>query len=304
MPTKSSLEAFEQVHAILRRMIVRSGFNWSEIVAVGLGTPGPMDVRNGLILTPSNLPGWHHSPVRDQLSQALDRPVVLVNDASAAAFGEFWVGSGKAYESLVMLTLGTGVGGGIIYEGLSIDGFHGHGAELGHVTIDTSPQARKCGCGKSGHLEAYASATALVERTRERMSSPDPSCSKSSLVEKISENDPLSALMIAQAASAGDQLAVRMIDETAVYLAAGIAELSYVIDPEAFVLGGAMDFGGKDSALGRKFLSDVIVHARQRMFPVVARRLNVDFAKLGGSAGFIGSAGLARRSHLSLGKQR
>lgn len=299
LPQKSSQVAFEQVRVALQQMLVDANQTWSDVAAVGLGTPGPLDARSGTILTPSNLPGWHHSPVRDQLAQVLDRPVVLVNDASAAAFGEFWIGSGQAYESLVMLTLGTGVGGGIIYEGMSIDGCNSHGAELGHILIDSSPTARLCGCGQRGHLEAYASATALVERTQEQLSRNNSLLKNSLLLNQLSENSPLSALMIAEAASAGDALAVNMVDETAVYLATGISVLSYVIDPAAFVLGGAMDFGGKHTELGRKFLDDVISHARERMFPVVAERLKVDFAQLGGSAGYIGAAGLARRQHCS-----
>jgi glucokinase len=295
-PTKTSLEAFSQVKQNLNRMLKDAGCEWSDVAAVGLGTPGPLDAKKGTILTPSNLPGWHHSPVQQQLASVLDRPVLLTNDANAAAFGEYWVGSGQEHDSLVMLTLGTGVGGGIIYKGLSIEGFNSHGSELGHITIDSSADARLCGCGQRGHLEAYASASALVARTQERLSSVHPADTHSLLSQQISRNSPLSALMIAQAASAGDDLAVTMINETATYLAAGIAVLSYVIDPAAFILGGAMDFGGKQSLLGEKFLHDVVSQARQRVFPVVADRLTVDFAKLGGAAGFVGAAGLARRA--------
>jgi glucokinase len=297
-PQRSSLSAFQDVERAFDEMASTNDLNWEDIVGVGLGTPGPLNVQSGLILTPSNLPGWHDSPVRDQLSELLGKPVVLANDAGAAAFGEYWVGSGRRYDSLVMLTLGTGVGGGIIVEGSSIDGANSHGAELGHITIDTSPNARRCGCGQRGHLEAYASATALVERTKEALSMPGSSEGNSTLATRISENSPLSALMIAQAASAGDELAVRMIDETAHYLAAGIAILSFVIDPAAFVLGGAMNFGGNDSPLGQKFLRDVVTQVRQLVFPVVAEGLQVEFATLGGSAGFVGAAGLARYAYI------
>jgi glucokinase len=296
-PDEGSLTAFEQVKAVLDELLDRSQLTWPDIEAVGLGIPGPLDIRDGYVLNPSNLPGWHYSPVRNQLSKLTGKPVVMANDANAAAFGEFWVGSGDKYDSLVMLTLGTGVGGGIIVNGLSLDGFNSHGSELGHMTIDTSPQARLCGCGQRGHLEAYASATALVARTEERLSRRDSDSQNSRLLAEISENSPLSALMIAQAASAGDELAAKMVDETAAYLASGIAILAYVVDPAAFVLGGAMDFGGSDSPLGQKFLRDVIAQVRELVFPVVAKRLTVEFATLGSAAGLVGAAGLARDSH-------
>lgn len=298
-PNDCSLAAFGRVKKCLLDLCASSKLNWDDdVVAVGLGTPGPLDLESGMILTPSNLPGWHHSAIRDQLSEILHKPVTLANDAGAAAFGEYWVGCGGRFDSLIVLTLGTGVGGGIILNGDSIDGAHSHGAELGHITIDSSRDARLCGCGQRGHLEAYASATALVNRTSERLSTLSGERSKSVLDDQISQNLPLSALMIAQAASAGDELAAKMVDETASYLAAGIAALCYVLDPAAFLLGGAMDFGGKDGALGRKFLRDVIERTRRLVFPVVAEKLTIEYATLGNSAGFVGAAGLARRSYL------
>ena len=296
-PNKSSRMVFEQAKRELDKLLATTAFAWSDVCAVGLGTPGPMDIRTGKILTPTNLPGWHHSPIRDELSQLVGKPVTLVNDAGAAAFGEYWVGCGHHYESLVLLTLGTGIGGGIIVDGISIDGFHSHGAEVGHMTIDSCQQARMCGCGQLGHLEAYASATALVDRTREAMSGDMVNDVRSSLADRISDESPLSALMIAEAASAGDVLAGKMIAETASHLGTGIALLAHIIDPAAFVLGGAMNFGGSTHPLGQQFLADVVAATRKRIFPVLAENLIVEFAALGGSAGFIGAAGLARQQY-------
>ncbi len=296
-PNKGSEIAWEFVKSGLQRLLDQAKLDWDDIASVGLGTPGPLDLSTGMILTPTNLPGWHHSPIREQLSTQLGKPVVLSNDANAAAFGEYWVGSGRAFESLVLLTLGTGVGGGIIVDGLAIEGFNSHGAELGHVTI-AAEKVRRCGCGQRGHLEAYASATALVERTQEALSVRDGLATHSALLHQISENSPLSALMIAHAASAGDAFAGKMIDETATFLGAGIATIAHVIDPEIFLLGGAMNFGGSDSPLGQKFLRDVTESARKLLFPVMAERLIVQFASLGGEAGFIGAAGLARQKFI------
>ena len=119
-----------------------------------------------MFLQPHNLPHWHYFPIRDCVAEAFGLPTTFANDANAAAYGEFWVGSGQKFHSIVMLTLGTGVGGGIIIGDLSVDGENSHGSECGHIIIDNSPAARMCGCGQPGHLEAYCSATALVKRTQ------------------------------------------------------------------------------------------------------------------------------------------
>lgn len=296
VPDQPAALGFETAKQGLSLLLQQCGIEWNQIAAVGLGTPGPMDIKSGSILTPTNLPGWHHTPIRDQLTEILNKPVTLANDAAAAAFGEFWVGSGQDYASLVLLTLGTGVGGGIIVDNVSIDGHHSHGAEVGHIRIDNSSTARMCGCGQPGHLEAYASATAIVDRTQEALSN-DGGGKSSILNLQISDKNPLTALMIGQAAATGDTFAVRMVEETARYLADGIATLAHVIDPEAFILGGAMNFGGSSTALGQKFLDDIATATRQQIFPVLAERLVIKFAALGGDAGFIGAAGLAREQY-------
>jgi len=200
--------AVEQAKRELTGLLADKGLDWDQVAAVGVGTPGPMDIKAGLILTPNNLPGWHNYPIREKLSQTLDKPVTFANDANAASFGEYWVGGGQAFASMILLTLGTGVGGGIIIDNFSIDGEHSHGAEIGHISIDTSDQARVCSCGVRGHLEAYASATALVDRTREALSTPLGS--SSCLRKQTGDASPLSALMISNAAEAGDEFALKI----------------------------------------------------------------------------------------------
>jgi len=292
-PDKSPEIALKQAKTEIGLLLEKTEFGWDDVVAGGLGTPGPLDIQAGIILTPTNLMGWHNFPICDKLSEELGKPVTYANDAGAAGFGEYWVGGGQEYPSMVLLTLGTGVGGGIIVDDLSVDGSHSHGAEVGHITIDTSPDARVCGCGQTGHLEAYASATALVERTIEAMGEAETG-EPTSLRKSIGEASPLSALMISEAGAAGDEFALRMIHETARYLGQGIAVLAHVIDPAAFILGGAMDFGGTESKLGQQFLNDVMAETRKLVFPVLAERLVVKFAEMGSEAGFVGAAGLAR----------
>lgn len=291
-PNRSPDVAVEQTRVELDQLLRTVPFDWNDVAAVGIGTPGPINIDNGTILTPTNLPGWHGYPIRERLATVLDKPVQFANDAGAAAFGEYWVGGGQAFGSIVLLTLGTGVGGGIIVNDFSIDGAHSHGAELGHMTIETGPGARQCGCGQWGHLEAYASATALVERTRETLLTPEGATSI--LRKQISAASPLSALMISNAAANGDVVAKSKVSETAVYLGRGIAQLAHVIDPSAFILGGAMNFGGNHSPLGLEFLQEIMTETRKLVFPVLGDRLIVKFAELGSSAGFVGAAGLAR----------
>ncbi len=280
--------AFDRTREHLEELIAEGKNDRKKIQAAGLGTPGSMDIPAGMILEPVNLPGWRNFPVRDHLSKILKLPVWYTNDANAAAFGEFWAGAGKQYSSMVFFTLGTGVGGGIIVDDRAIEGAHSVGAELGHVTIDSSETALVCSCGQRGHLEAYAGANAVVARCRAGLVE-QPS---SSLNGK--EFDELTPLAISQAADAGDHFALALIRETAEYVAAGIALSAHVIDPEVFMIGGAMTFGGNETPVGRDFLGRMRQKAREMVFPVIAKDLKIEFASLGADAGFIGAAGIAR----------
>ena len=275
---------------MVQGLLVDAGLDYSRVLSFGLGTPGPMDIPAGLILTPANLPGWRNFPVRETLARLSQRPVTFANDAAAAAFGEYWVGSGKAYSSIVLVTLGTGVGGGIIVDDVSIDGAHSHGAEIGHMVIDSRDDARVCSCGMKGHLEAYASATAVVARTLDRLLEGAAS--------ELTEDLSLTPLMVAKAATNGDELARQIVMETADYLAAGLSSLAHVIDPGAILIGGAMNFGGSQDALGSEFLERVRARVRSHTFPMVAKNLTIEFASLGSGAGFVGAAGLGRRDFL------
>jgi len=264
-----------------------------EVAGVGLGAPGPLDLRQGLLLAPVNMPAWHNFPLRDRLAQHCRLPMTFANDACAAAYGEYWLGAGRNVHSLVLLTLGTGVGGGIIVEGKLIDGFHGHGAECGHIIIDYRDDARMCGCGQHGHLEAYASGTAIVKRTIEALDS----VMKTSLNARMDHGAQLTPKLIAEEAEAGDPLCLEIVLDTARFLAVGIVSLMHTIDPDAVLLGGAMDFGGRDSPLGRRFLVTVRQEVRRRAFPIPGEQTTIEYAALGSDAGYLGAAGLARAEY-------
>lgn len=265
-----------------RRAVQASGLTWEDITGVGLGSPGTMDLSRGMLLEPPNLPGWNQLPIRDRLAQKLQKPTVLQNDANAAAFGEYWAGAGRNTRSLVLFTLGTGIGCGIVEDGRIIEGRHSHGGECGHIIIQME-NARQCSCGAYGHLEAYASATALVKRAQEALAQN----AEPSLLREIPEG-LLSSRAIDEAARAGDPMARRLMRETAHYLAVGAVCLMHTIDPDIVLFGGGM------IAAGEPFLEDIRHDIRAMAFPTLAKGVRIEYAALGGDAGFIGAAGCAR----------
>ncbi len=293
---RGPVDAMQRVANELRQMRQEASLNADDVVAVGLATPGTMEIAHGMLLQPHNLPHWWNFKIQKCLQDTCGKPVAYANDANAAAFGEFWVGSGSDYHSIVLFTLGTGVGGGIIVGDLSIDGENSHGSELGHTIIDYNDTARLCGCGQRGHLEAYASAKAVIQRTTEALEQRKDS----SLHARLRRQEELTPLMVAEEAGAGDELSRHIVLETARFLGIGAVNVLHTVDPAAVIYGGAMTFGGHDDPLGEEFLQRIAQEIRERAFPTIAERIHVDFASLGGDAGFIGAAGIARVSHRTL----
>ena len=284
-------DAVTRARTAVEEMLADVGLAMQHLAAVGLAPPGTMDIPQGMMVHPHNLPHWYDFPIKKCVADVFGLPVSYANDANAAAYGEFWVGSGKVFHSIVLLTLGTGVGGGIIIGDLSVDGENSHGSECGHIIIDNSPTARMCGCGQPGHLEAYCSATALVKRAAQELESK---VRKTTLANRVAKGEELTALMISEEAEIGDALSNDLIQELATWLGLGIVTLMHTIDPGAVILGGAMNFGGHDAPVGKKFIERVRAVVRQHAFPIPAQRTTIDFATLGGDAGFIGAAGIAR----------
>jgi glucokinase len=292
-------DACRRVGKTVLAAIQAAGLEPAAVVRTGLGSAGILDSAAGILLKPVNLKGWENFPLRDRVSAHCGLPVTLANDANAAAYGEFWVGSGRDFHSMVLFTLGTGIGSGIIVGDLAIDGEHNCGAECGHIVIDCTENARLCGCGQRGHLEAYASGTALVQRAREALDAGRPS----SLRERLAQCSHLTPKLVAHEAEAGDALALEIIADTARYLAIGIVNLMHTINPNGVLLGGAMTFGGGQAPLGRQFLNWVKEEVGRRAFRGPAEQTVIDFATLGADAGYIGAAGLARLEHRKLAQK-
>jgi glucokinase len=288
-PEDTAARMGKAVHALAGE----AGIATADIAHVGLGSPGPLDIPAGRIVQTGNLPGWEGFPLRDRVAIHCGRPVAFANDANAAAYGEFWVGSAREYGSLVMLTLGTGVGGGIIIGETNVEGAHSHGSECGHIIVDPGPAARLCPCGQPGHLEAYASATSLVKMAREALAAGV----SGSLAAAVAGGADLTPILVGTHAEVGDGVADGLLMEVARWLGIGIVTLMNTIDPEVVIIGGAMTFGGEQSPMGRRFLDRIRAEVRQRGFPTLASATVIRYASLGGDAGAIGAAGLARLAH-------
>jgi glucokinase len=287
-------QAVERSAKTIRELCLKVGLAFENLVRVGLGSPGTMCLKRGMLLDPPNLPHWHFFAIRDAMESAIAKPVSFINDANAAAFGEFWIGSGTYHSSMALLTLGTGVGGGIITDGKLINGVNSFGSECGHVIVDSRPDARLCVWGGGrGHLEAYASASAVAARTEEALRAG----AVSSLNQVLMNGKPITAKRVYEAAVAGDEFSLKIIDETAVFLGVGVTSIVHAVDPGMVVLGGAMDFGGAKSPIGQRFLNGIRAEFKERTFPHVYEGTTIDFATLGGDAGYIGAAGTARQDY-------
>ncbi|MDO4558767.1 MAG: ROK family protein [Planctomycetia bacterium] len=276
------------------------GLQSPELASLGIGAPGILDFREGTMRVPVNFPGWENYPIRQQLRERLNMPVVLSNDASAAAYGEFWVGTGKQYDSLILLTLGTGIGAGIIIGDLIIEGNCGHGAECGHMIIDTSATARRCGCGMYGHLEAYCGARATIAIVREQLESGV----ETSLRKRLDSGEDISPQIIAEESDRGDPFCVEVVDQIARRLSQGIVSLLHTIDPACVLIGGAMTFGMHGTPTGRRFLSLVRSETKRQTFTTLAAQIDINYAQLGSDAGYIGAAGIARIDSYARSKTR
>jgi glucokinase len=299
-----------QMCETVRRAIADAHLQMADVSAIGIATPGTMDIPAGIILDPPNLRPWKNVPVRKHLEDTFDKPTAFQNDANAAAYGEYWAGAGRHSRSMVLFTLGTGIGCGIIINDAILEGEHSHGAEVGHTIVEMTT-GRMCGCGQRGHLEAYASATAVVRRAEEALNQDG---GMSILHQNYSSprhlplfpqgradgsEKQLSARDVFEAAHQGDGLAKTIVEETAYYLAVGAVNMMHTINPDMVVFGGGM------IAAGESFLDSIRHHVKRMAFPVPAEKTRICYAELGNDAGFIGAAAcgrqLFRRKPSSLG---
>ncbi len=256
-----------------------AGIQISDVNSVGIGTPGTANRNTGVVLYSCNL-GFHNFELGKVLSQKLGTEIFVENDANAAAFGEVVAGAGKGYKNVVVVTLGTGVGGGIIIDGKIYTGFNFCGAELGHTVIAYG--GRPCGCGRRGCFEAYSSATALINMTKEAMESHRDS-KMWALAENSLENvDGKTAF---DGMRAGDAAALSVVESYIGYLGCGLTNIVNTFQPELLLIGGGICKEGENLT---KPLRRIIEKESYCIDPNRSTRL--DIAKLGNDAGIIGAA--------------
>ncbi len=281
----------------IHKMVAEAGLDLANLKGVGLATPGPMDIPGGMLHCPGNLPAWHNEPIRKHYEDAFKLPVAFDNDANAAAYGEYWAGAGKELNSMVLFTLGTGVGAGIILRDKDgnpqiIHGEHSCGGELGHIIIDASDDAPLNSLGVRGTLEGFCGSYGVVARANAKLADEFV---ETSLRDSVEGGEKLTPLLVANAAEAGDEVAMQIVLETAKYLSLGVVSAIHSIDPEGIVIAGNMTFGGAGHPLGEKFLAELQEQTNARLFPNLRGKISINFAKLGGKAGYMGAAGIACR---------
>ena len=281
IPTDKSNEGsaiLPDVADSIKAKMQERGIEKDDVVGVGVGAPGPID-SEGTVYRAVNL-GWGVFNIAKVLNGYLDLPVKAGNDANVAAFGEMWQGGGRGYKKLVAVTVGTGVGGGIIVEGNILTGATGAGGEIGHIHIEDNEE-ECCGCQNKGCLEQYASATGVVRLAKKRLA-------KDNAPSKL-RNGNLSAKAVFDAVKEGDEVAIEIAKEFGDYLGKGLAAVASVVNPEVFVIGGGVSKAGD-------VLFEYICPAYQKYAFHGCRSAKFVLATLGNDAGIYGAAGLILNS--------
>ncbi len=263
-------------------LLEREKIDISQLQGISVSAAGGIDDKKGVVTKSPNLPGWHDIPLRDMVKERYNLTTFLINDASAAALGEHRFGVARDARNFVLLTIGTGIGGGIVIDGKLYHGAVGSAGELGHMTIDVNGPV--CKCGNIGCLEVLASGTAMAEEARRRIKQGEPSI----LADLVGGNiDTISGKEVGDAAEKGDALALDVIRHAATYLGIGMVNLVNIFNPEMIVVGGGV------SSLGELLLAPARRLVQERAFPVSARAVKIVLAKLGNEAGILGAAAYA-----------
>ncbi|WP_020621078.1 ROK family glucokinase [Paenibacillus daejeonensis] len=280
-PTGEGSDAILNNMATYARAIVeQSPHSWDDVQGVGVGIAGFLDIPNGIVTFSANL-DLRDVHVKKIMQEKLGKPVEINNDANVAALGEAWSGAGKGIPNVVCYTLGTGVGGGIIIGGKIVEGFAGMAGELGHINIVPDLEAIQCGCGKMGCLETVSSATGIIRMAKDAVERGDRTSLSS--VENIMAKD------VVDAAKAGDEVAIRIVNRAAYYLGKSISTVAVVLNPQRFIIGGGVSKAGE-------YLFEQMREVFAKLTPDKAQEgVEIVPAVLGNNAGVVGAAGLVAR---------
>jgi glucokinase len=266
----------------IRDVMEEQGCGSEAFVGVGIGAPGPLDRRSGTVISTPNL-GWRNFPLRDLVQNAVGLPATLDNDANAATYGEWWQGAGRRVDTLVGVTLGTGIGGGVVLNGELYHGASDAAAEIGHMTIDST--GRKCKCGNYGCLEAYASGPAIAARAVEGLESGAGSI----LLDLAGDLQNITAETVFEAVVLGDPYATEVMHDTAKFLGVGLANIINILNPQMLVI-----FGGVARA-GEHLFEPLRTEVRRRAFRVAEQSCRIVSSELNGKAGVIGAVACYKR---------
>jgi len=297
-PDKVILRMIQTVHQV----IDKAGVSLRQVVGIGIGAPGPLNRKTGVLISPPNLPGWQDTPLRDIFYKHFQCPVYVENDANAAALGEYMFGAGQGSQDMAYLTISTGIGGGVIANGQLLTGTIGAGAELGHMTIDW--HGPRCNCGNVGCLESLASGTAIARLANEwialdRRGSADLiAFALSKQPHEKGADTPrnsqrlatapihVDAMMVAQAAANGISLACEIIGSAAEALGIGLVNIIHVFNPELIILGGGV------TQIGEPLLGPARRIVKERAMAVARASARIVLADLGSDEGLIGAGSL------------
>jgi glucokinase len=265
------------------QVMAEHGGTRADFAGVGIGSPGPLDRATGTVINTPNL-GWRNFPLRDLISNAVSLPATLDNDANCATYGEWWLGSGRNVDTLVGLTLGTGIGGGIVLNGQIFHGVSDAAGEIGHMTIEAN--GRKCNCGNYGCLEAYASGPAIALRAMEGIEAGAESLLPALVNGRLED---LTAATVYEGVVLGDPYANDVMRETAKLLGAGVASIINVLNPEMVVSAGGV------TRAGEHLFAPLRAEVRRRAFKSAQEACQIVSAQLPGTAGLIGAIAVFKR---------
>lgn len=275
------------IEQVIESTIEETGAARRDILGVGIGAPGPFDREKGVIVFAPNL-GWRNYPLRDRISGRLNLPATLDNDANCATVGEWWQGAARGGTNVIGMTIGTGIGGGLILDGKLFHGASDVAGEIGHTTIDLN--GRHCKCGNYGCLEAYASGPAIATRAREVLVREESASLLPSMVD--GRLDSITAETVYKAAQAGDAVANEIVRDTARYLGAGIANLLNIINADVVVVAGGV------TQAGDTLFTPLRAEVRRRAFRPAVDASRIVPGELPGTAGVVGAVAVFKLEHL------
>ena len=275
------------VEAVILDTMEQNDSSRRDFIGIGVGAPGPLDREKGIVLVAPNL-GWRDFPLRQRIQERLHLPTTLDNDANCATFGEWWQGAARGGRNVVGLTIGTGIGGGLILNGALYHGSSDMAGEIGHTTIDLN--GRHCKCGNYGCLEAYASGPAIATRAREVLVREEGESVIPAMVHGRFEE--ITAQTVYDAAKAGDSVANEIVRDTARYLGAGVANLLNIFNPDTVVIAGGV------TAAGDALFVPLRAEVRRRAFGPAVRAVKIVPGTLPGSAGVVGAVASFKQQYL------